>query len=412
MFRDKKLTIAIVAVLMISVIGLGIAFAAFSQTLTINGTGTVESSSWSVVFEGVDGSNTIGAPTLVGTAAEVTHPTIKNNSTEISNYEVTLKTPGDSVIYNFKIHNKGDYAANLTTLTVAGVNRPTDEKLGNSLVTDMSSLDNNTRSAVYQVRYSFKYTDDNSMVGQNPGRDCLEPGESVNVSLKIVFNSDNPSETYYLPKTDVVLDNLGISAVYNQSNNGSCAAEPINNYSGNFINYDYAYYTYESKSFIGTGIDNVILSENTIGSTKKYASAKATQCSDGSAPVVIDEYNNKGCQNGATPVFSSKPAESTANAYCTGCRLMTHAEANLWCGPDFGDNNEKCVPANIKGVGADWWLADAYGVDRAWMVSWQGWVGTINYNALKHVRPAVDIPSTATMSGSGTQLDPYVITVN
>ena len=51
--RYKKITIAIVAVLVISVIGLGIAFAAFSQTLTINGGASVQASQWKVVFEGI-----------------------------------------------------------------------------------------------------------------------------------------------------------------------------------------------------------------------------------------------------------------------------------------------------------------------------------------------------------------------
>ena len=51
MERDRRFkTIGLVAVL-IAVIGLSVAFAALSQLLTINGTGKVSASNWSVVWE-------------------------------------------------------------------------------------------------------------------------------------------------------------------------------------------------------------------------------------------------------------------------------------------------------------------------------------------------------------------------
>ena len=415
--RDKKLTITIIIVLMISVIGLGIAFAAFSQTLTINGTGTVESSSWQVVFEGADGSNTIGAPTLVGTAAEVTHPTIKNNSTEIGDYEVTLKSPGDSVTYNFKIHNKGDYAANLSSLTVAGRNRPAGPLSGSYLIKNYDD-EEDYFILLTDINYSFYYTSDNMLVGQIASRDCLEPGESVNVSLKIQFIERNYNQeiiemfeeygTQFFSSEDKLLDNLGISATYNQSNNGSCPLEqgvPVVNIP--FENIDYSYYTYEGKSFMGTGVNNIIISEN-ITSLSKYASKAATQCSDGSKP------KNSRCPEGTTPVFTDHPAEDVAAAYCTGCRLMTNAEAISWCGPLYG-TYPKCI-AKYNGTDTSWWFSETLlnisnvgpGLGSSGQLYFLGGDVTYNYG----VRPVVSIPSTATMTGSGTKLDPYVITVN
>ena len=403
--KDRKLTIAIIIVLIISVIGLGIAFAAFSQTLTINGTGTVESSKWQVVFEGADGSNTLGAPTLTGTAQVVTAPTIKNSDTEISTYSVSLKTPGDSITYNFKIHNKGDFAANLSSLTISGVNRPSSPISGASLVTD-SSIATANASTLAVIEYKFYYTDNNALVGQDP-RDCLEPGESENVSLKITFSSSEATDTSILPSSDLILNNLGVSATYNQGNNGSCGLEP-----GSpvvdipFSNQDGLYYSYGGKSFIGTGVNNVIISEN-ITSLAKYASAAATQCSDGSAPG--GQWSDV-CPEGTTPSFTDSPAATAAASYCVDCRLMTHAEANSWCGPDSTPNS-KCV-AKYNGSAYGWWLADAISTSRAWYVYSNG---NINYYIVTNsggVRPAVDIPSGATMTGSGTSAQPYVITVN
>ena len=406
--KDRKLTIAIIIVLIISVIGLGIAFAAFSQTLTINGTGTVELSSWSVVFEGADGSNTIGAPTLVGTATEVTHPTIKNNSTKIGNYAVTLKSPGDSVTYNFKIHNKGDYAADLTSLTVAGVNRPGNYVSGENLAKNFNSINWETSRAAYFTEYSFYYTSDNIPVGQLAGRDCLEPGESENVSLRIIYNGADwdTDGTSSLPKTNLTLDNLGITAVYTQSNNGSCAHQSGTSVvDALFENIDSAYYIYEGKTFKGTGVNNLIITEVLIGEAK-YSSS-TPKCSDGSTPTGPG-YALK-CPTGTTFVFVDTPAIDMAEAYCTGCRLMTYNEAVTWCGVD--KTVTKCYVSNT------WWLdtVTTGGLIKqvtGGYISSSSTSGIGSTNSGVYVRPVVSIPSTATMSGSGTQQDPYIISTN
>ena len=388
MNKDKRLTILIILIVILSLIGIGIAFAAFSQTLTINGSAEVEASSWQVVFEGMTNVNTIDAPTTSGTASELTHPTIKNNSTEIGTYSVSLKTPGDSITYNFKIHNKGDFAANLSSLTISGVNRPASPVSGSSLVTDSSIATANAKTLA-KVEYKLYYAIDNTLVGQNPARDCLEAGESANVSLKITFSTKSETDTSILPSSDLVLDNLGVSSTYTQTTNGTCPLEPGYEYSGPFENIDLAYYTYEDKSFIGTGVNNVILSE-TIPSLAKYASANGTDNGEGVNP----RYT-----------FADSPAADAATVYCTGCRLMTHAEAKSWCGTSA---NSKCV-AKYNSSAYYWWLAEAVNISRAWYVSSGGVIYTDYVTGSSGVRPAVDIPSTATMSGSGTKLDPYVI---
>ena len=404
MNKDKKLAIIIILIVTLSLVGIGIAFAAFSQTLTINGSAEVEASSWQVVFEGMTNVNTIDTPTTTVTAAEVTHPTIKNNSTEISTYSVSLKTPGDSITYNFKIHNKGDFAANLSSLTISGVNRPNLPVSGASLVTDSSIATANAKTLA-KVEYKLYYTTDNSLVGQNAARDCLEPGESANVSLRIQFSKTNETDIEVLPSTDLVLDNLGITAIYNQSNNGSCPLEP-----GKpvvdipFENVDYSYYSYEGKLFVGTGINNVILSESII-SRAQYASAFATMCSDGSTPI------NNQCPEGTTAVFSDSPAATSAAAYCSGCRLMTKAEAESWgCS---ASSIPKCA-GKQNGHGYYWWLADADATSsiHAWFINVGGGMLRTQVTTERGVRPAVTISNSATMTGAGTQLDPYVITVS
>ena len=409
--KDRKLTIAIIAVLVISILGLGIAFAAFSQTLTINGSAEVEASKWQVVFEGMTNTSTIDAPTTSGTAEEVTHPTIKNDATEISTYSVSLKTPGDSITYNFKIHNKGDYAADVSTLTISGVTNPTTAVSGSALVTD-SSIATANANTLAVIEYKLYYTDNNNLVGQDDGKDCLEPGETENVSLRITFASVDSTDTSILPASNLTLDNLGVNILYNQCSNGSCAFDPSKGKTETnapFANIDGAYYTYQSKSFKGTGVNNVIISENII-SKEAYSNMPADKCSDNSTP------QNGACPAGTTPVFSNSPARTAAAAYCTTCRLMTFEEALSWDSsagngyidvPGAGPSNKRI--AKYNGTEDTWWLEGASGIYTPYMVVMNGLIQYTGFSSPNGVRPAAEVSSTATMTGAGTSASPYVI---
>ena len=401
--KDKKIEIIILAIIVLSLVGIGIAFAAFSQTLTINGAAEVEASSWKVVFEGLTNPNTIDAPVLTGTAQEITHPTIKSNSTKISTYSASLKTPGDSITYNFKIHNKGDYAASISSLKFGdkgkqSYNPSTIIPDGYDLIKNKDKYYENYKP-YSKIKGIFYYTLDNSLVGNNSARDCLEPGETVLVSLKIVFSSVDETDPEVLPTEDIVLDNLGISINYNQSNNGSCIVDPIEDYNGNFINYDNAYYTYEGKIFKGTGVNNVIITENIIG-IAQYSSQNPIDNGEGTNPRYV---------------FVDTPAKDMAEAYCTGCRLISIDEAISWCGSN--KPSDKCSAYNGDSY-VSWWTDYVYTSTTGNIYGNTVQIGMTSRNSgtgvkgSYGVRPAVDIPSIATMSGSGTQLDPYVITIN
>ena len=392
MEKNRKITIILVITLILSVIGLGIAFAAFSTTLNISGTAQVQSSSWDIEFEGITTAGTIDNAVINGTATEVTHPTITNSGKDIGTYSVTLKSPGDSVTYNFKIHNKGDYAATVSSVTIAsGVNLTTDTAKQQSETDTLNAID-----------YRLYYTSNNALVGSGDAKDCLEPGEEENVTLRIVFSSSSETDTSVLPSSALTLDNLGVSILYNQSNNGSCSFEPYEPVTDSaFANIDGAYYTYETKSFIGTGVNNVIISEN-VTSKAKYANANGTDNGDG------------------TYTFADSPAATAAAAYCSGCRLMTLAEAGAWAGctqsqiedwENYGCENEKLM-VTYQGDYSDWWLADSLDAFNIWIVYGFGDFAPAGRMGNCGVRPAVSIPAGATMTGSGTSASPYVITVN
>ena len=382
----RKITIAVIAVLVISVLGLGIAFAAFSRNLTINGNGTIQSSQFKIIFEGLTNVGTLDAPQTTGSAAVTTAPTIKNDSTEISSFVASLRSPGDSITYNFKIHNTGDYAATVSSVVMAsGVNLTTDTSKRESAANTLNAMD-----------YRLYYTDNNALVGSGDAKDCLEPGESENVTLRIVFSSSDETNTNVLPSSDLLLDNLGVTVNYNQSTNGSCPFDPLKGQSvtnAPFQNIDGAYYTYDSKSFIGTGVSNVIISETIIGEAA-YASANGT---------------DNGAEANPRYTFAYSPAADAAAAYCTGCRLMTKDEATAWDSSAGTGASTKRI-GKYNGSDSTWWLADARDISNAWFVLNGGRIGNRYVTHSVGVRPAVSISSSATMSGSGTSGSPYVIT--
>ena len=94
MEKERRVKALAIVVLVIAVLGLTIAFAALSQTLTINGSAKLDASKWGLKFENLSSPTTTGDASIVGEAKI-------NESTyvEIANMNVKLKTPGDKVVY-------------------------------------------------------------------------------------------------------------------------------------------------------------------------------------------------------------------------------------------------------------------------------------------------------------------------
>ena len=100
MEKERRIKIISLCALLVAVLGLTVAFASLSQTLTINGSAAVDAASWDIHFE-----KTSGKETETEGAATFTEPTL--SGTTIENFSATLTKPGDSVTYYFDIVNKG-----------------------------------------------------------------------------------------------------------------------------------------------------------------------------------------------------------------------------------------------------------------------------------------------------------------
>lgn len=103
-------TIGVVIVCIAVVSLLGIAYAAFSSTLSISGSATVSSTKWEIKFTSAT-KNTSNTTSGIS----VTNPTVTN--TTISDWSATLAKPGNKVQFDIRVTNGGDYAAKYSSMS-------------------------------------------------------------------------------------------------------------------------------------------------------------------------------------------------------------------------------------------------------------------------------------------------------
>ena len=185
MNRNKNIVFGMLA-LVVSVVAIGLAYAGFTGTLNVNGTGNVVSSKWDIYFANLSNAVT------TGTANVVTPATI-SPKTKIGDYYVELATPGDSVTYTFDVVNDGDFDAKLTSLTKT-----------NPTCTPTATLCN-------YLTYTLTYTSGGATVAQN---DTLLSGQTRNMTLKLMLRSDTPASA--LSNTELRVTGLGITLLYSQ----------------------------------------------------------------------------------------------------------------------------------------------------------------------------------------------------
>lgn len=114
MEKERKVKTLSLVALIVAVLGLTVAFAALSQTLTINGTANVEAAEWDVHIENLHRTR------VDGSAEVISEPTIGSDGKSIENFNVSLKKPGDSVRYDFVFKNSGTIDAVLSKIINSG----------------------------------------------------------------------------------------------------------------------------------------------------------------------------------------------------------------------------------------------------------------------------------------------------
>ena len=114
-FNNKKNIL--LAVLIVGVLAMTVAFAALSTRLSINGTANVAETKWNIRFENWQPAtqNTVDGHQNTAVYPNVEDLTMADNTnvTKVSGLNVTLKQPGDYAKYTFEIVNKGTIDAKL-----------------------------------------------------------------------------------------------------------------------------------------------------------------------------------------------------------------------------------------------------------------------------------------------------------
>lgn len=185
--REVKI-IAIVA-LLVAVVGLSVAYAALSTSLSISGSATVNSATWQVEFLEGEWDDPVGSAVTSGPEFGVT---------SITNIGVTLVKPGDKVVYRFKVKNKGSIPAKLSANTAIG----TISCTGGANTTEASNTCAN-------ISYTLTYGD-----GKVPtAGDTLAASAEKDLILTIEFKSTATA----VPSSAVTVNGISATLEYVQA---------------------------------------------------------------------------------------------------------------------------------------------------------------------------------------------------
>lgn len=196
----------VVTALILSVVAVTVAFAAYNSDLTINGSATAKSARWSVIFTDLQVAEKGNDNGMTSTAVEVTSPEIVGD-VAIETYNVELKTPGDYVSYKFKISNSGDFPAKIDSSFAMPT--PTCTK-------GTAGTDDDATNVCKNLEYTLKYVSTDASINGTDVRpgDTFDVGETKEVQLKLYYKKTVP--TSELPSDDVKIGGLNITIPFVQ----------------------------------------------------------------------------------------------------------------------------------------------------------------------------------------------------
>lgn len=198
-------------ILIVAVLGLGIAFAALSSSLTINGSAKAQGGSWNIHF-----AKTLDMPTQTTGDASFTEPTLSDTS--ILGFKAIVTKPGDSVTYYFDIVNSGTVDAYVFRSGYQDCSGKRVSDHPECKIYDFNS-DGGVNGVDYNfwmpsIKYGLYYTDNNKGIKSG---DTISAGETKHAKLVVEYLS---SSKYLLPDGMQItsIKNTPITITYVQSN--------------------------------------------------------------------------------------------------------------------------------------------------------------------------------------------------
>lgn len=211
MEKQRKIKTISVVALIVAVLGLTVAFAALSQTLTINGTANINTASWDIHFENLmkeeQGDATINEEPVV-------------NKTTITGINVTLTKPNDVAMFFVDVVNDGTINAQIDSVEISPLcemGSPVEscdwDNDGRVTEEDIQKVNNN-------LLFAVAYNDSQMMVKKN---DKLNAGETKKIGIAIAYYKLNEGDTFQaeesteLPKRDLQFNDLSVTINYVQA---------------------------------------------------------------------------------------------------------------------------------------------------------------------------------------------------
>jgi len=136
MEKTRKIKTLYIIVLILAVLGLTVAFAALSGTLTIRGTSNINPGTWDVRY--ID----LSLNDIVGDAKEISAPSISADGRSITGVNVSLKKPGDMISYYYDIKNFGTINAKLNNVYINNIPMATNGELSEAATEILSPMFN------------------------------------------------------------------------------------------------------------------------------------------------------------------------------------------------------------------------------------------------------------------------------
>ena len=186
-----------------------VVYAAFSTTLTINGSAVVKAAKWDVHF--TDLSQLSKTNTKGFTYAEPQNdlninPTL-TSATTISGFKAVLTQPGDEISFTAKIVNEGSLNARLTSITLPSLTcTPTGVVGQDGYTQEMFDADKATCESHVAI----------SVTGVTENTTVINAGGNETVTVKVSLYSDYAGGNYTLNK-DVNVSISQTSFVFTQA---------------------------------------------------------------------------------------------------------------------------------------------------------------------------------------------------
>lgn len=125
MEKQRNTQMLVILVLAVAVLTMSVGFAAYSTTLSINGTANVSAANWDVAF---DKSTFTETSTIKASTKNITGTNVT--------YTVALAKPGDYYEFTIDVKNLGTFNANLTDVTLTALTEEQSKYLTHTLSYD------------------------------------------------------------------------------------------------------------------------------------------------------------------------------------------------------------------------------------------------------------------------------------